>query len=67
MSRSARTTGGEKMTETDRGSSPAPASVPDGSPFVTPPVEGLPFKRGSEEDRAIDRVLENYAARSDEA
>jgi hypothetical protein len=43
------------------------APVPKGSPFATPPVEGLPFKRGSEEDEAIKRVLQKSAARSDEA
>jgi hypothetical protein len=41
--------------------------VPEGSPFATPPVEGLPFKRGSEEDAAIKRVLQKSAARPDKA
>jgi hypothetical protein len=45
----------------------SPDPVPDGSPFVTPPVEGLPFKRGSEEDVAIKRVLEKSEARRDKA
>ena len=30
---------------------------PDESPFDTPPIEGKPFKRGSPEDLAIQRIL----------
>jgi hypothetical protein len=30
---------------------------PDSSPFATPPIAGLPFKRGSVEDLAIKRVI----------
>jgi hypothetical protein len=31
---------------------------PDESPFETPPVEGIPYELGSEEDQAIRRVIE---------
>ena len=31
---------------------------PDESPFALPAIEGLPFKKGSEEDLAIRRVIE---------
>ena len=30
---------------------------PNESPFEAQPVEGLPFKKGSEEDLAIRRIL----------
>jgi hypothetical protein len=30
----------------------------DESPFALPAIEGLPFKKGSEEDLAIRRVIE---------
>ena len=43
-----------------------PMTEPDGaerrdvdeSPFALPAIEGLPFKKGSEEDLAIRRVIE---------
>jgi hypothetical protein len=31
---------------------------PDESPFEVPAIEGIPYKKGSEEDLAIRRVLE---------
>jgi hypothetical protein len=34
-----------------------PYADPDGSPFRTPPTEGLPYKKGSQEDQAIRRIL----------
>jgi len=34
----------------------------DSSPFERPPVEGLPFARDSEEARAIQQVIKEYAA-----
>jgi hypothetical protein len=46
------------MTETDQENRPAPARPPDESPFATPAVEGMPYERGSEEEAAIERVLE---------
>lgn len=30
---------------------------PDDSPFWVPPIEGMPYKKGSLEDRAIKRVI----------
>jgi hypothetical protein len=30
---------------------------PDETPFELPPIEGLPFKKGSEEDRAIEAII----------
>jgi hypothetical protein len=30
---------------------------PDASPFSVPPIEGIPFEKGSEEDEAIKRIL----------
>jgi len=33
---------------------------PDESPFEIPPIEGLPYKRGSVEEKAIERVIEEY-------
>jgi hypothetical protein len=46
------------MTETDHSRTGAPDANLDASPFTTPPVEGMPFDRGSEEDAAIRRILE---------
>jgi hypothetical protein len=31
---------------------------PDESPFRIPGVEGIPYKKGSAEDRAVRRVIE---------
>lgn len=31
---------------------------PDESPFETPPAEGIPYERGSAEDKAVRRVIE---------
>jgi hypothetical protein len=33
---------------------------PDESPFATPGVEGIPYKRGSREDLAVRRVIEEH-------
>lgn len=52
------------MTETDQSRSGVPSPNLDDSPFATPPVEGMPFDRGSEEDAAITRVLESTKPRS---
>jgi hypothetical protein len=30
---------------------------PDDTPFDLPPIEGLPFKKGSEEDQAIEAII----------
>jgi hypothetical protein len=40
----------------DRGG--APLVDPDASPFELPPIEGLPYEKGSDEDRAVRRVIE---------
>lgn len=40
--------------------SETPEVDPEESPFKTPPIEGIPYERGSEEDRAIRRVIEEY-------
>jgi hypothetical protein len=53
------------MTETEHNRIDEPA--PEESPFATPPVEGMPFERGSEEDAAIERVLEKSTTRSGES
>jgi hypothetical protein len=52
------------MTETDQEKGPASARPPDESPFATPAVEGMPYERGSEEEAAIERVLEKPARNS---
>jgi hypothetical protein len=36
----------------------APPVDPDASPFELPPIEGLPYEKGSDEDRAVQRVIE---------
>ncbi|MGH2922206.1 MAG: hypothetical protein ACRDKU_09090 [Gaiellaceae bacterium] len=36
---------------------------PDASPFEAPPIEGIPYERGSEEDRAIRQVIEEADAK----
>ncbi len=36
---------------------------PNESPFTPGPIEGIPFKRGSEEDLAIRRILEKKRLR----
>jgi hypothetical protein len=38
---------------------------PDESPFEAAPIEGLPFEKGSEEDLAIQRILEEADARKE--
>lgn len=39
---------------------------PDASPYKAPPVEGMPYERGSDEDLAIRRVIrETEAERRD--
>ena len=38
------------------------ARDPDESPFVLPAIEGMPYERGSEEDRAIRQVIEESDA-----
>lgn len=35
---------------------------PEESPFEVPPIEGLPFEKGSEEDQAIQRIIEESGA-----
>jgi hypothetical protein len=35
-----------------------PAPDPDSTPFETPPIEGLPYRRNSDEDLAIRRIIE---------
>jgi hypothetical protein len=35
----------------------ATAVDPNDTPFELPPIEGLPFKKGSEEDRAIEAII----------
>lgn len=38
---------------------PLPPEIdPDDSPFETPAIEGIPFEKGSEEDLAIRRILD---------
>lgn len=44
------------MTETNPNDT-TPEFDPDASPFDMPPVEGIPYKRGSEEDIAVRRVI----------
>jgi hypothetical protein len=46
------------MTETDHNRTGVPEADLDESPFTTPPVEGMPFDRGSAEDAAIKRILD---------
>ncbi len=42
---------------------PLPPGVdPDDSPFETPPIEGIPFETGSEEELAIRRILDEEDA-----
>ncbi len=55
------------MTETDHSRSGAHDPNVDDSPFATPPIEGMPFERGSEEDAAIQRVLEKSKPHADDA
>jgi hypothetical protein len=53
------------MTESEKTTLP-PGVDPDESPFETPAIEGMPFKRGSAEDLAIRRIVEREAsARND--
>ncbi len=40
-----------------RDSTPSDEPDPKSSPFKLWPVEGIPFKKGSEEDLAIKRIL----------
>jgi hypothetical protein len=36
---------------------------PDSTPFEAPPVEGIPYDRGSEEDEAVKRVIREAESR----
>jgi len=36
---------------------------PNESPFETPPTEGMPYEKGSLEDRTIERILKDREAR----
>ena len=46
------------MSDTESKHPELPEGIdPDASPFSVPPIEGLPFERGSEEDEAIKRIL----------
>jgi hypothetical protein len=40
-----------------------PAPDLNESPFTPGPIEGIPYKRGSEEDLAIPRILEKARLR----
>lgn len=51
------------MSGTERIPPEEPTVDPDESPFEGGPVEGTPYKRGSVEDLAIQRVLARKAAR----
>lgn len=42
---------------TDDPSSKTEEPDPNDSPFEIPPIEGIPFKKGSEEDLAIKRII----------
>jgi hypothetical protein len=44
------------MKETEE--SPSESPDRDDSPFETPAIEGMPYEKGSDEDAAIERVLE---------
>ena len=50
------TPAGDHVTQTEPGRIP-PGVDPNDSPWECPPVEGLPFPRGGEEDQAIRRIL----------
>jgi hypothetical protein len=52
----------ENSVTTEHRDSDNVAVDPDESPFETPSVEGIPYELGSEEDRAIRRVLEESEA-----
>ena len=47
------------MTDINRTPTPEVATIPDPetSPFAAPPIEGIPYEKGSEEDAAIRRVV----------
>jgi hypothetical protein len=30
---------------------------PESSPFAAPPIEGMPYERGSDEDHAVGRII----------
>jgi hypothetical protein len=36
---------------------PTPALDPEDSPFEAPPVEGIPYPKGGDEEQAIKRVI----------
>jgi hypothetical protein len=40
---------------------------PDATPFAAPPTEGIPYEKGSEEERAIERILERARQRDTQA
>lgn len=50
-------TGGTRMADRGDKREAAAAVDLDESPFESPPIEGLPFDKDSEEARAIERVL----------
>jgi hypothetical protein len=38
---------------------------PEESPFEAGPIEGMPFEKGSEEDLAIQRIIEKSGSDAD--
>jgi hypothetical protein len=42
---------------------PVGAVDPDDSPFAPAPTEGIPYEKGSDEDLAIERILERARER----
>ena len=46
----------DEVAQTESGKIP-PGVDPNDSPWECPPVEGLPFPRGGEEDQAMRRIL----------
>jgi hypothetical protein len=49
------------MKETEK-TSVSEAADRDDSPFETPAIEGMPYEKGSDEDAAIERVLEKTSS-----
>jgi hypothetical protein len=51
------------MSDAQKSEPNPPEPNPDDDAFEPGPIEGMPYKRGSEEDLAIRRVIEKYRSR----